>query len=60
MPWSFHRYLLEDGQPKGLESVLQVRAQLFIDDISLADMMSMIEGARLSNEWHPYQMQPCL
>ncbi|OWZ61740.1 hypothetical protein AYX15_06050 [Cryptococcus neoformans] len=25
MPWSFHRYLLEDGQPKGLESVLQVR-----------------------------------
>ncbi|UOH81587.1 hypothetical protein LQV05_004258 [Cryptococcus neoformans] len=60
MPWPFHRYLLEDGQPKGLESVLQVRAQLFIDDISLADMMSMIEGARLSNEWHPYQMQPCL
>ncbi|OWZ56831.1 hypothetical protein C368_01543 [Cryptococcus neoformans 125.91] len=36
MPWSFHRYLLEDGQPKGLESVLQSRLSpklLFGEDV---------------------------
>ncbi|OXB39183.1 hypothetical protein J007_01038 [Cryptococcus neoformans] len=36
MPWPFHRYLLEDGQPKGLESVLQSRLSpklLFGEDV---------------------------